>query len=606
MFKRSWQVWLCYAAALAVVLPAFGWLTLRVLRLDDDQRIARRAADHDEQVRLALWRMDSLLMPLITQEAARPYQSYEPFVIDDGERIPSPILTQPSPFVLLNFQLASDGTLRSPQAPNPEFHEWANGNGTTPASLVINDVRRNDLSQSVDFNELWDHLPEETLPELALAAANDAMPRNTIGFNTVDNSLLTEMQQTSLDPGPEQRSPPEELALSQSSQQGDLSRRNFALQNLGQQQLIAQRGVPKSVRIPETVTEGVSRPLWLDGRLMLARRVTIAGRPVIQGCWLNWESLRESLLLEIADLVPGASLVPIADDETADPGRMLASIPVALKADMPPAGAAGLTPIRGAVLTAWVGLLFGCVAIGLLLHGVQSLSERRAAFVSAVTHELRTPLTTFQLYTDLLADDLLKDETKRRDYLQTLRGESQRLEHLIENVLTYSQLERRPERAPGHVLKPAELLDRVGPGLEDLARRSERELVIERDESIASAMVRADPSLVEQVLFNLVDNACKHASAAEHRRIVIRASRDASNVVLTVRDFGPGIPADVRARLFRPFSKSVERAAESAPGVGLGLALSRGLARQMGGDLTVVEDGTSGATFRLTLPLATN
>jgi signal transduction histidine kinase len=273
---------------------------------------------------------------------------------------------------------------------------------------------------------------------------------------------------------------------------------------------------------------------------------------------------------------------------------------------MPPAGAAGLTPIRGAVLTAWVGLLFGCVAIGLLLHGVQSLSERRAAFVSAVTHELRTPLTTFQLYTDLLADDLLKDETKRRDYLQTLRGESQRLEHLIENVLTYSQLERRPERAPGHVLKPAELLDRVGPGLEDLARRSERELVIERDESIASAMVRADPSLVEQVLFNLVDNACKHASAAEHRRIVIRASRDASNVVLTVRDFGPGIPADVRARLFRPFSKSVERAAESAPGVGLGLALSRGLARQMGGDLTVVEDGTSGATFRLTLPLATN
>lgn len=602
MFKRPWQVWLCYAAALAIVLPAFAWLSLRVLKLDDDQRSAQRTADHEEQVRLALWRMDSLLMPLITQEAARPYQSYEPFVMENGEPVPSPILTQPSPFVLLNFQLDSDGTLRSPQSPDPEFRKWAVQNGSTPEILSGNDLRRSDLSDVVRFDELWSHLPQETLPALALAANEKAPP--DVFFNTIDNRALADTQPTSVPSGPEQQGPPDDPAFAQSSQQGDFRQRNLALQNLGQQQLFVQRVGPNTFKVPETAEEGVSRPLWLEGRLMVARRVTIAGQPVIQGCWLNWEALRKSLLGEISDLVPQARLVPITEDGNADPARMLASIPVALEADIPPAGAAGLTPIRAAVLTAWVGLLFGCVAIAVLLHGVQSLSERRAAFVSAVTHELRTPLTTFQLYTDLLADGLLKDETKRRDYLQTLRGESQRLEHLIENVLSYSRLERRPRGGLDQVIPVTELLHRAEPRLRTRAERSDMELVVECDASVETAIVRADPSLAEQVLLNLVDNSCKYAAPADDRRILLLVSQDGRHVAITVRDFGPGIPADVKRRLFQPFSKSAERAAESAPGVGLGLALSRGLARQMGGNLAVDEHAAIGASFRLTLPLA--
>ncbi len=69
------------------------------------------------------------------------------------------------------------------------------------------------------------------------------------------------------------------------------------------------------------------------------------------------------------------------------------------------------------------------------------LSERRRIFVSAVTHELRTPLTTFRLYTDMLADGMVSGEEKRRSYLERLRGEAQRLSHLVENVLFYARLE---------------------------------------------------------------------------------------------------------------------------------------------------------------------
>ena len=71
-----------------------------------------------------------------------------------------------------------------------------------------------------------------------------------------------------------------------------------------------------------------------------------------------------------------------------------------------------------------------------------SLSERRGAFVSAVTHELRTPLTTLRMYTEMLADGMVPDEPRRRSYLQTLRAEADRLGHLVENVLAYSRLER--------------------------------------------------------------------------------------------------------------------------------------------------------------------
>ena len=81
----------------------------------------------------------------------------------------------------------------------------------------------------------------------------------------------------------------------------------------------------------------------------------------------------------------------------------------------------------------------------MLLLGALSLGKRRADFVSAVTHELRTPLTTFRMYAEMLADDMVPDPDQRREYLSTLLVESNRLRHLVENVLTYARLEARGE-----------------------------------------------------------------------------------------------------------------------------------------------------------------
>ena len=129
------------------------------------------------------------------------------------------------------------------------------------------------------------------------------------------------------------------------------------------------------------------------------------------------------------------------------------------------------------------------------------------------------------------------------------------------------------------------------------------ELLVEADDAARSMTVRANASALEQILFNLVDNACKYAASADDRRIHVRLRQGDGVAEIRVEDHGPGVRRPPR-RLFRSFSKSAREAAHSAPGIGLGLALSRRLARGMGGDLRLERGGPAAHCFLLTLPAA--
>ena len=111
--------------------------------------------------------------------------------------------------------------------------------------------------------------------------------------------------------------------------------------------------------------------------------------------------------------------------------------------------------------------------------------------------------------------------------------------------------------------------------------------------------VKADPAAVEHVLFNLIDNAAKYGAGP----VTLDATASACTLKIRVRDQGKGIPAGERKQIFRPFHKSAAAAAESRPGVGLGLALSRRLARAGGGDLELASN-EAGTCFVLRLPRA--
>jgi len=127
------------------------------------------------------------------------------------------------------------------------------------------------------------------------------------------------------------------------------------------------------------------------------------------------------------------------------------------------------------------------------------------------------------------------------------------------------------------------------------------QLVVDLSDQDRRVRVLSDPAAFERIMFNLVDNACKFAQGAEIREIRIDARQAGGQVRIGVRDHGPGVSADMARRMFKPFSKSAKDAAESAPGVGLGLALGRRLARKMGGELELDASTRDGARLVLSL-----
>jgi signal transduction histidine kinase len=326
----------------------------------------------------------------------------------------------------------------------------------------------------------------------------------------------------------------------------------------------------------------------------------------VQGCWLDWPRLQRELRASVADLLPQAELQPADAAPSPDDERRLAALPIRLvpgpTAEVPNDDTP--TPSRWSLIGAWVSVVVAAVSVAALLAGVMTLSERRRIFVSAVTHELRTPLTTFRLYTEMMDTGMVSGEEKRREYVSRLRAEAERLGHLVENVLFYARLEGGRAGAMREKVDLRGFLRELSDRLRERAQRAGMELVIDEDEGIGAVDARIDRSAVEQILLNLVDNACKYAASATLPRIEIRLGRRADRAVIRVRDHGPGISKADRRRLFRPFSKSDREAATSAPGVGLGLALSRRLARAQGGDLRVDDSVTDGAAFLLTLPAA--
>jgi K+-sensing histidine kinase KdpD len=209
------------------------------------------------------------------------------------------------------------------------------------------------------------------------------------------------------------------------------------------------------------------------------------------------------------------------------------------------------------------------------------------------------------MYSEMLAENMVQDEDRKRHYLNTLCSEANRLSHLVENVLAYARLERGSARSRIESLSLSQLIERVKPRLAQRAEQAEMRLQVDGSEEALRSVVHVDVAAVEQILFNLVDNACKYAApSANEKTIHLEAAPDSKFAMLRVRDHGQGISDEGARRLFKPFSKSAHEAAHTAPGVGLGLALCRRLSRSMGGDLRLDRLVTNGACFVLSLPLS--
>jgi signal transduction histidine kinase len=588
-----------FGVCLVVLLAAMGWVSWTALRFERAQAEAQSKADFEENVRLALWRMDSTLSPLLVQESSRPYFTYNSFYaagraynpmfreLKSGEvLVPSPLLTQTSTNVLLHFQSGPEGVLTSPQVPLGNNRDLAESRYLSPAALNTAAKRLSELQKLVT-------------PKALNMACVTTLSREEAMNNFYAGNNLSQSPQS---PGQILNAPVEQQQAARNS--SELRARSQSYQQAatwnGQ-----NRDLNSSFTQPN-VAEGMIKPIWFGDALVLARRVSAEGKTYIQGCWLDWPNIQGWLLASVKDLLPQARLQPIRDPASDPQARLLASLPVKLLPGPAPMGqGSGVSPIWFALGLAWACMLLAALAVAVLLHGAVSLSERRGAFVSAVTHELRTPLTTFKMYSEMLAEGMVQEESKRKQYLGTLCSEANRLSHLVENVLAYARLERGSARSRVEKISLEKLIERVRPRLVERAEQAGMQWVEDLDEKAVWNCVHVDVAAIEQILFNLVDNACKYGAPASSEKILhLEALPDGKFAILRIRDHGQGISAQGARRLFKPFSKSAHEAAHSAPGVGLGLALCRRLSRSMGGDLRLDQSVRTGACFVLQLPIS--
>jgi two-component system, OmpR family, phosphate regulon sensor histidine kinase PhoR len=251
------------------------------------------------------------------------------------------------------------------------------------------------------------------------------------------------------------------------------------------------------------------------------------------------------------------------------------------------------------------------IAFGMSIVMLSVITERRASrmksdFIANVSHELKTPLSLIRMFGEMVATGRHKGEETAREYGGIITRESERLSHLIDNVLDFARLERGKasyDFAEGDL---AAVLERA---LDVCRYRLEKERLklrtrVERN----LPLVRMDENALTLVILNLVDNAVKYAS--DGGVVEVALERSPGGVALSVRDYGPGIPSDEQVRIFERFYRAQSARDRNVRGSGIGLALVRHIAEAHGGYVSVespvppVQEGSAGSLFRVYLPAA--
>jgi signal transduction histidine kinase len=236
------------------------------------------------------------------------------------------------------------------------------------------------------------------------------------------------------------------------------------------------------------------------------------------------------------------------------------------------------------------------VVVDAELVDLRARERERERFVAVVAHELRTPLAGLGGYLDLLAAGAVDDPEVGHEFVERGRGIVERMAALVGDLLEMSRLEAGSLRLEIEAVSLAEACERALAPVAPLA--AERSIRLALDLPPRLRTVRADRRRLEQVVANLAANACKFTPEGG---LVEVAARVVDRVALViVRDDGPGIERADRERIFQPFARLAGH--EKVPGTGLGLPISRDLARAMGGDLAVAAVPGCGSAFVLGLP----
>jgi signal transduction histidine kinase len=225
-------------------------------------------------------------------------------------------------------------------------------------------------------------------------------------------------------------------------------------------------------------------------------------------------------------------------------------------------------------------------------------ASQQVSFVNQVSHELKTPLTNIRLYADLLEHDLEQVEADQSEKplrrLEVISSEAQRLSRLIGNVLTFARQQRKTLQLHPVSVNVIELVRQIADRFTPSLQNHGIEIQVSGE---PGNDLWLDPDFVEQILGNLISNVEKYAATG--RRLEIRVAVSSEYATIDVIDAGPGIPAAHRASVFQPFSR-LSSDLRASTGTGIGLSITRELARLHGGDVEL-KDSATGCWFQVRL-----
>jgi Na+/proline symporter/nitrogen-specific signal transduction histidine kinase len=228
---------------------------------------------------------------------------------------------------------------------------------------------------------------------------------------------------------------------------------------------------------------------------------------------------------------------------------------------------------------------------------LKALGDQKDEFLSQVSHELRTPMTSVRSFSEILRDTKELDEDRLRNFSAIIHDESIRLTRLLDEILDLSFLESGKVQINTSLVRLQSVADRAVQSTQTMAEQAGTLVVL--DPSLERFSLRTDFDRLAQVLINLLGNAIKYGASSDPE-VRVSARKRRTELLIDVADNGPGIPKQAEHRIFEKFARLSQ--GSSSGSAGLGLAISREIAKNLGGDLVYVRSRT-GSIFRISLPL---
>lgn len=238
-------------------------------------------------------------------------------------------------------------------------------------------------------------------------------------------------------------------------------------------------------------------------------------------------------------------------------------------------------------------VIAGLIVVVVAVARERRLSNLKSDFVSNVSHELKTPLSSVRMFGELLQSGRVDGDAKRRQYLEIINNESERLSALIENVLDFARAERGKAAYEFAEKSVEEVVERAAGVCRSRAGDKRIELRVQPDLPRA----HIDEHAIEVATANLIDNALKYAP--DGKRVLVELQAGRKTVEIRVSDEGPGIAPDDRKRIFDRFVRGRAAEERQVRGSGIGLALVKQIADAHGGKAWVEPAETGGSTFVL-------